>query len=353
MVLAAPLTVVTTAACLAAITAGGTRLVIRGDAALPAARVVASASGAAHDYPRTVAKAPAAPAARQARRAPSQSPVAHHPRRHGPKPKSRRPAHSQRASHHNAPARADQLPRSPALMVLDSAVLTMRAAGASPALLGFINQPQNLVSTPRDRAKPLMSATRIQVFSSYASIAHAIASHHIAAGTRAVVYDNERSTGTPENELADPVRYCRMTAQLLHKNHLEYIASPGFDLSGPRPANGQWFQQFVRAGLMNCGRYADYLDIQDQLMQGTSIYAADAQAAAALLHQINPRAKLLMGLSSSPSGRLATAGRLWQAYQDTSRFVNGYWLNVPHNVSGHSRPSVALQFLQNLITHTR
>jgi hypothetical protein len=104
---------------------------------------------------------------------------------------------------------------------------------------------------------------------------------------------------------------------------------------------------------MNCGRYADYLDIQDQLMQGTSIYAADARAAAALLHQINPRAKLLMGLSSSPSGRLATAGQLWQAYQDTSRFANGYWLNVPHNVSGRSRPSVALQFLQNLVTHTR
>jgi len=47
---------------------------------------------------------------------------------------------------------------------------------------------------------------------------------------------------------------------------------------------------------------------------------------------------------------LATAGQLWRAYQDTSRFVNGYWLNVPHNVSGHSRPSVALQFLQTVLT---
>src|SRR5262249_30685905 len=110
------------------------------------------------------------------------------------------------------------------------------------------------------------------------------------------------------------------------------------------------FQQFVGAGLMDCARHADYLDIQDQLEQGTSIYTQDAQTAAGLLRQISPRAKLLMGLSTSPSGRLATAGRLWRAYQDTSRFANGYWLNVPHNVSGHSRPSVALQFLQEVVT---
>jgi hypothetical protein len=235
-------------------------------------------------------------------------------------------------------------------MLLDRAVLDMEAAGASPTLLGFVDQPYNLVSAPMDKPKPLINATRIQVFNSYAGIAQALTDHRIAADTRAVVYDNERSTGTPVNELADPVRYCQMTAQLLHLNGLEYIASPGFDLSGPRPANGEWFQQFVRAGLMNCARYADYLDIQDQLVQGTSTYARDAQAAVTLLHQINPRAKLLMGLSTSPSGRLATAGQLWRAYQDTSRFVNGYWLNVPHNVSGHSRPSVALQFLQRMLT---
>lgn len=237
-----------------------------------------------------------------------------------------------------------------AWMFLDRAVLDMQAAGAGTALLDFVNQPRNLVSTPLAKQKPLANATRIQVFNSYAGIAQALADHRIAADTRAVVYDNEWSTGTPAAELKDPVRYCQLTAQLLHKNGLEYIASPGFDLSGTRPANGEWFQKFVRAGLMNCARYADYLDIQDQLIQGTSTYAQDAQTAATLLHQINPRAKLLMGLSTSPSGRLATAGQMWRAYQDTSRFVNGYWLNVPHNVAGQSRPSVALQFLQQVVT---
>jgi len=237
-------------------------------------------------------------------------------------------------------------------MLLDRAVLDMQAAGASRRLLDFVNRPQNLVSTPRARAKPLINATRIQVFSSYAAIAQALANHHIAADTRAIVYDNERSTGTPAAELEAPVRYCRLTARLLHDNGLEYIASPGFDLSGPRPANGEWFRQFARAGLMNCGRYADYLDIQDQLIQGTPTYSRDAHTAATLLHQINPRAKLLLGLSTSPSGRLSTSGRLWQAYQDTSRVVTGYWLNVPHNVAGLSHPSVALGFLQKVVTKT-
>jgi hypothetical protein len=238
-------------------------------------------------------------------------------------------------------------------MLLNHAVLDMQAAGASPALLDLLNQPQNLVSTPLAMPKPLANATRIQVFNSYAGIVQALANHHIAADTRAVVYDNERSTGTPAAELADPVRYCQMTAALLHQNGLEYIASPGFDLSGPRPANGEWFRRFARAGLMDCARHADYLDLQDQLAQGTSTYARDARAAAGLLRQINPRARLLMGLSTSPSGRLDNAGQLWRAYQDTSRFVSGYWLNVPHNDSGHSRPSVAIQFLQQMVTQTR
>jgi hypothetical protein len=238
-------------------------------------------------------------------------------------------------------------------MLLDHAVLDMHTAGASQTLLNFVNQPHNLVSTPVDESQPLINATRIQVFNSYAGIAQAIADHAIAANTEAVVYDNERFTGTPAAELEDPVRYCKMTAKLLHQHGLKYIASPGFDLSGRRPANGEWFQQFVRAGLMNCARYADYLDIQDQLIQGTTTYARDARQAVALLHQINPRAKLLMGLSTSPSGRLDTPGQLWRAYQDTRRFVNGYWLNVPRNVLGHSRPSVALRFLQNVVTRTR
>jgi hypothetical protein len=237
-------------------------------------------------------------------------------------------------------------------MLLHRAVLDMRAAGASRKLLDFVDQPQNLVSTGMGSSKPLKNASRIQVFNSYAGIAEALANHHIAADTRAVVYDNERSTGTPADELADPVRYCRLTANLLHRHGLKYIASPGFDLSGPPPRDEDWFQQFVQAGLMECGRYADYLDIQDQLQEGTAAYARDAQTAAKLLHQINPRAKLLMGLSTSPSGQLNTAAQLWRAYQDTSRFVSGYWLNVPHNVSGHSVPSVALQFLQKMVTQT-
>src|SRR5262249_28522239 len=142
---------------------------------------------------------------------------------------------------------------------------------------------------------------------------------------KAVLYDNERFTHTPADELANPVRYCRMTAKLLHQNGLKYIASPGFDLSGRQPADGEWFQQFVNAGLMNCAADADYLDIQDQLKQGTAIYAHDAQEAAKLLHQTNPHAKLLMGLSTSPSGRLDSADQLWHAYQDTRRYVSGYW----------------------------
>jgi hypothetical protein len=234
---------------------------------------------------------------------------------------------------------------------LRHAVLDMRAAGANPKLLSLVNQPHNLVSTPLDTPQPLDNPTRIQVFNSYAGIARAVADHHIAADTKAVLYDNEWFTHTPADELADPVRYCRLTAKLLHQNGLKYIASPGFDLSGRRPADHEWFQQFVRAGLMKCAADADYLDIQDQLQQGTTSYAQDAQEAVKLLHQTNPRAKLLMGLSTSPSGRLDSADQLWRAYQDTHRIVNGYWLNVPRNVSGHSRPTVALHFLQNVMTH--
>jgi hypothetical protein len=322
--------------------------VIHGGSTQSIARVMASDTGVTRGDPTAVSKASAVPTARQPELTQRQAQVPHRPRHHKPKPKSHRPSRPHKAKHNSTQANANLLPPNVAFMLLDHAVLDMRSAGASPKLLAFLNQPQDLVSTPRGRSKPLINASRIQVFSSYTSIVHAIANHHIAADTRAVVYDNERSTGTPAAELKDPVLYCQKTAKLLHDNGLEYIASPGFDLSGRRPSNGQWFQQFVRAGLMDCARYADYLDIQDQLMEGTTTYAQDAHLAATLLHQINPQAKLLMGLSTSPSGRLATAGQLWQAYQDTSRFVSGYWLNVPHNVSGRSRPAAAVQFLQKL-----
>ena len=348
--LVATLTFVTATASAVCIGAS-LRFGIQDGSAPPMGPVVASDTSVTHDHLRPASQPSAAPAVHQSRLVLIQTRKPLDPRHHTARPKSHRPTHAKHAKSHHTP-QADihqQLP-SMALMLLDRAVLDMRAAGASRKLLDYVNQPRNLVSTGRGSAKPLAKATRIQVFNSYAGIAEALAKHHIAANTRAVVYDNERSTGTPADELADPVRYCRMTAELLHRHGLEYIASPGFDLSGPRPANGEWFQQFARAGLMGCGQYADYLDIQDQLQEGTAIYARDAQAAAKLLHQINPRAKLLMGLSTSPSGQLNTAGQLWRAYEDTSRFVNGYWLNVPHNVSGHSVPSVALGFLQKVVT---
>ena len=351
--LAALLTIVVVAASLVSV-AAGVRLAIRGNGAPSVAWVVASDVGVVHHYPKRVLEAPAAPAVHRPKLASSRTQLPHHPRRHSPRPKHHRPARHQRPSRHpSEQAPNDQRPQGPALMLLDHAVLDMQAAGASRTLLRFMDQPQNLVSTPRHKTKPLRNATRIQVFNSYANIAKALGNHRIARDTRAIVYDNELSTGTPATELQNPVRYCRLTAQLLHRNGLKYIASPGFDLSGSRPANGEWFQQFVQAGLMRCGRYADYLDIQDQLVEGTPTYSHDAKAAATLLHHINPRAKLLMGLSTSPSGHLATAGQLWQAYRDTSRFANGYWLNVPHNVSGHSLPSVALQFLQKVVPRTR
>jgi hypothetical protein len=314
---------------------------------------MASDTGVTRSDPTPELKTPAAPTVRQPGLTQRQAQAPHRPRRHKPKRKSHRPARPHGAKRNGTQANANLQAPNVAFMVLDHAVLDMRSAGASPKLLALLNNPRDLVSTPRGRSKPLVNASRIQVFSSYTSIAHAIANHHIAADTRAVVYDNERSTGTPAAELKDPVLYCQKTANLLHANGLEYIASPGFDLSGRRPANGQWFQKFVHAGLMECARYADYLDIQDQLMEGTTTYARDAHLAAILLHEINPQAKLLMGLSTSPSGRLETAGQLWQAYQDTSRFVSGYWLNVPHNVFGHSQPAAAVQFLQKLEGQTR
>ena len=298
----------------------GAHLVAEGANTPLMTRVAVSDPKITHSHSAPVLSASAAPAVQQSQPVPNPAPVRHHPRRHRPAPKPRQAAHRKRAGKpHSAQTLAPQPPRMPALMLLDHAVLDMQAAGASRTVLDYINQPQNLVSTPQARNKPLVNATRVQVFNSYAAIAQALADHHIAADTRAVLYDNEHSTGTPENELQNPVQYCQMTAGLLHEYGLEYIASPGFDLSGPRPKNGQWFQQFVRTGLMNCARYADYLDVQDQLMQGTATYAQDARTAAKLLHQINPKAKLLMGLSSSPSGRLDTADQLWRAYQDTNQ----------------------------------
>src|SRR5215469_16447119 len=205
--LVAPLTLVAAAASLVPIAAGA-HLVTEGDGP-PITQVVVSNTSAVHGYyPWPTLKAPAAPAARQ-RKPPQRQPQApQHPRRHRPASKRHRPARPKHPSKHTERPQVHQQPHIPALMLLDHAVLDIRAAGASPSLLNFVNRPQDLVSTSRARVKPLKDATRIQVFSSYVTIAHAIARHHIAADTRAVVYDNEHSTGTPAAELANPLRYC-------------------------------------------------------------------------------------------------------------------------------------------------
>ena len=160
--LVAPLTLVTAAASLSPITAGA-RPGIQGHSARTNAQAMAGEADVGRIYPRPVLKPSAIPAVPPPRWA--QIPGTFHARR--ARPNSHQPTRPQHAkSRQSVRAAVFQQPHSLTLMLLNHAVLDMKAGGASANLLAFMNQPRNLVSTPLDKPKPLKHATRKQVFSS-------------------------------------------------------------------------------------------------------------------------------------------------------------------------------------------
>lgn len=223
-----------------------------------------------------------------------------------------------------------------------------RAKHLAPALAARAFDNSRTFMTTKHR-QPLAEpgAVRTESFASETALQRAVTHERLAAGTRAVVFDDEAWPRTPVAEQRDPAKYYRLAGDVAHTHSLELIAAPATDLArilDPAGRRGRRSTAFLRLGLAAAGaRFADVYDIQAQGAEGNlAEYVRLVREAARQARDANPHIKVLAGLSTNPGGRRQPASVLADAVDATRGTVSGYWLNDPRG--GKACPSCAGPF---------
>ncbi|MEY9849002.1 hypothetical protein ABH940_006106 [Streptacidiphilus sp. BW17] len=194
-------------------------------------------------------------------------------------------------------------------------------------------------------------------FTSYSALRTAIRHHTLDPRIRAVLYDNEHWSLTPSVEQSNPAHYDQLAAQLVHNDHLQFLASPATDLATVLEPNstGGSFDAMLASGLFGqIAPYTDVLDIQSQGAEPSSTrFASYVRAAAAQARAANPHIQVLAGISTNPSGQSVTAAGIERAARSVGSSVDGYWLNDPAEGTACPRcagplPQTALAVASNL-----
>ncbi len=200
------------------------------------------------------------------------------------------------------------------------------------------------------------NAQTIRSFTSYQSIQRAFESGAIDSDVRAVLYDNEVWSFTPQEEQANHGEYSKMAADLVHKHGLLFMTAPAINLTRVlAPGTEKRHDAYIRVNIAaDAARYADVFDIQAQgsesdLAEFTSFVTAAAKQA----REANPKVIVLAGISTNPSGQKVDAETIVRAIQATNKVVDGYWFNVPQPSRycpkcNDFRPDMALDVLRKL-----
>jgi hypothetical protein len=223
-----------------------------------------------------------------------------------------------------------------------SSIQLMLQHGASPTLIkqAFDNDHSFVYDTQLSGA---FTSSQVGIptmtFGSYRAIQQAFKNGTLPGNYKAVMYDNERWPATPLNEQQHPVHYMQLTARLLHRHGMLYIATPAPDLmwAVSRPANS--YDAFLKARIpAAAAKCADILDLQAQVKEtNLAAYTAFVRAAAEQARAANPHIKVVVGIRTNPGALPMIA-----AFRATSSVGEGYWLNI------NGIPSPAIYLLQHL-----
>jgi hypothetical protein len=189
-----------------------------------------------------------------------------------------------------------------------------------------LNNPSTYEILSRHPGHDLLPrATHVRDFDSYQAIRAAFSQGTIPAGVKGILYDNERWPGTPLIEQQHPFTYVEQAAALVHRHGLIFISTPAADLNTTlNPSHHGNYSGYLQEKLGTLARYADVFDVQAQHAGPVASYIAFAKAAAAQARDANPRAVVVLGITTNGE----TPQELTAEVDGTRTIAAGYWFNI-------------------------
>jgi hypothetical protein len=232
-------------------------------------------------------------------------------------------------------------------------------AGLSKDLLEkYFNNGHTLLITRYGRQRAtqtalLPDATEVASFADSDELAQALSASSVPSSVKYLLYDPERWAATPANQQRDPFSSAADVAELAHERGKGLIFTPAANLASV--ADDAYSKTNRFAGYLNLGfatkgaRVSDIFEIQAQQMEGTDGFARFVSSAVGQARSANPKALILLGLTTKAPRQHVTVQLLFDAYSATRSSVDGYWINIPGGTpAGPQNAAAAVGFLQEL-----
>ena len=229
-------------------------------------------------------------------------------------------------------------------------------AGLSSSMLqDYFNNPQTLlIVKSADPAKdPLLpNATYVMSFADYQQLVDTLSARSIPSYVKLILYDDERWPSTPVAQQQQPFTYEAEAEAVAHQHGLGLVFTPAANLStvlSTAYSNATKYDGYTGLGIASQSAvHADVLEIQGQQDEDSNGFNSFVSAAVGQAQATNPRALVMVGLTTTTPHQAITPQLLLNDYTTTRPLVSGYWLNIPGGQGGPRYPQVAVEFLQAL-----
>jgi hypothetical protein len=230
--------------------------------------------------------------------------------------------------------------------LIEDFTLAALERGGLPAstITRLFNSPRTLlIVRPHggvpDALAPL--ATKVESFTSYATMQAAILDKTTEPGIKYVLYDNEAWAATPADEKAAPFTFAARALALAHAHGLQMIFTPAanlspilnrsYTISGQLGSSRGKFSGYLDLNMAGQGAAdSDVVEIQGQQAEDEPGFTAFVSQAAAQARAVAPSHLVLLGITTSiPGSGPVTAAALTGVVAATRSIVDGYWLNIP------------------------
>lgn len=247
----------------------------------------------------------------------------------------------------------------PYWLLEDYDVQPLLAAGLPQRLLAdYFDNPRTFLITRYGRARAtqvalLPRATEVLSFDDRDQLSQALSSGAVPSSVVYLLYDPERWPATPVAQQRQPFAAAAEVFRLAKQYGKRLIFTPAADLASVANAayartnrfTGYLQLRFAEQGARTC----DVFEIQAQQVEGTVAFTSFVGSAVGQARAANPRALILVGLTTKAPRQRVTGQLLLAAYRATRSEVAGYWINIPGGTpAGPQNAAAAVDFLRAL-----